>query len=109
MYWGRDLVIAIQTFTYEVWKMRNEVLHGKDAKENREIKLAKCRERIRELHKLDRGCLSMEDKKFFKLPMRLWQKLGLSAMRQWIETMEYLFQKKMENEKKNKYYGISQS
>ena len=27
-YWGRDLVTALQTYTYETWKHRNGLLHG---------------------------------------------------------------------------------
>ena len=27
-HWRRDIVIEIQTYTYELWKARNEILHG---------------------------------------------------------------------------------
>ena len=99
-YWGRDVVIAIQNYTWEIWKMQNKKLHGKDAKESREIKLHKCRERIQVLYKMDRTCLSMHDKKIFKLLVHLRKRMGLSAMNQWIETAEYIFQKRLNQERR---------
>ena len=38
--WGRDVVIALQNYTYKIWKARNEILHGCNNKENREKKRA---------------------------------------------------------------------
>ena len=61
--WGKDLVVALQTYTYEVWKARNEMLHGSNKSKNMEKKKERCRNRIKELYSLPRQGLTLEDKK----------------------------------------------
>ena len=109
--WDRDLIIALQSYTYEMWKARNEILHGSNHKENVEKKKEKCRERIKELYRMDRSILSSEAKKLFRLPVNIQIKAGLSSMRQWIEHVEFIFQRAMEIEEKKKilwYFPIKE-
>ena len=101
-YWGRDLVIEIQTYTYELWKARNEIMHGNSAVEQNRKKTEACKEKIRELYKLSRANLNDREKKIFKLPLNIRLKSSRQAMRLWIETAELIFQRAMEKEKKNK-------
>ena len=75
--WSRDTVVAVQTYTYDIWKTRNELLHGRDAKESHKIKLTKSIDRIKTLYKMNRGSLSMDNKRIFKLPLNLSLKTGL--------------------------------
>ena len=42
--WGRDFIVCLQTYTYDIWKLRNDRLHGKTAKEAKEIKIEKCKQ-----------------------------------------------------------------
>ena len=66
-----------------------------------EKKKEKCQQRIKELYNLSCRELTLEDKKIFCLPIRYRLKLGYSAMRQWIELAEHIFQQRMTiNEKK---------
>ena len=68
--WGRDLVMGLQQYTYEIWKARNSVVHGSNIMETREIKLRKSKERVTELYSMSRTPLTLEDKKIFRLPLQ---------------------------------------
>ena len=98
--WGRDLVIGLQTYTYDVWKVRNEKLHGCNTAEANRIKKEKCIQRVKELYGMSRKHLSGKDKTLFCLPVQLRVKSSRSAMRRWIETVEYIFQTAVETEEK---------
>ena len=109
-YWGRDLIIELQTYSYELWKTRNEILHGNTVAEQNKKKYEECKERIRELYKIPRTNLNEKEKKIFKLPLALRLKSSRQAMRLWIETAELCFQRAMENDERSKikwYFPIS--
>ena len=101
-HWCRDVIMYIQGYSYEIWKARNEVLHGASEKESNIIKAQKCKDRIKQLYQMPRTNLTLEDKKIFKLPMLYRQKLSINSMRQWIELCELVFQKSMERENRKK-------
>ena len=100
--WGRDLVIALQTYTFDMWKIRNEILHGNTKEEGMEKKKQQCKERITQLYKMSRKDLSLEDKKYFRMPLQFRLKMGYSGMRQWIELAEHIFQRRMNTNEKKK-------
>ena len=99
-HWGRDFVIAIQQYTYEVWKGRNEILHGSTPTESKELRKEKCKLKIQELYNLPRQKLNAADKNYFKLPLQFRQRCSLSAMVQWIEIAELIHQRAMEASEK---------
>ena len=47
--WTQKLIILFQTFTYEMWKIRNMFLHGTNKKEQRLIQIQQCHLQIEEL------------------------------------------------------------
>ena len=100
--WGREIVTAVQSYSYKIWKARNKALHGSNKTENLEKKKEKCRKRIKELYNMSRTLLTLEDKKLFRLPLHFRIKSGYSTMTQWIEMTEFIFQRRMKNDEKNK-------
>ena len=109
MHWGRDLVPAVQEYTNAMWKARNEALHRSNKEENMEIKKQKCKQTICQVYQMPRHGLMLEDKKIFRQPVRFRLKLGYSAMRQWIEMAEHIFQRRMDIKEKqqiNWYFPI---
>ena len=102
--WARDFIIAIQQYSYDVWKGRNEILHGTNNEDSREKKQARYREKIKELYKLPRSKLTTEDKNYFKLPLQFRMRSSSSAMMQWIEMAELIHQRAMEKKDKTKIH-----
>ena len=84
--WNKKLIIAIQTYTYEVWKVRNTLLHGENKKEQRQKQIAQCQAAIEELYKQERGHLTVEQRELFQVPLSHRKTQGLEAMTLWIST-----------------------
>ena len=84
--WNKKIIIAIQTYTYEVWKVRNTLLHGENKKEQRQKQIAQCQVTIEELYKQERGHLTVEQRELFQVPLSQRKKQGLEAMALWIST-----------------------
>ena len=63
--WGRDLVIGLQTYTYDVWKTCNKKLHGSNSVEANKIKTEKCIQRVKEPYSMSRKQLLTKDKALF--------------------------------------------
>ena len=61
--WGRDLVVAIHNYTFKVWKICNDTLHGSTKEECMGKKKERCKQRITQLYEMSQTDLSLEDKK----------------------------------------------
>ena len=48
--WPCKAIIALQTYTLNVWKHRNTFIHGTNKKENKENQIKQCHKRIDELY-----------------------------------------------------------
>ena len=90
--WTVNIITSVQQYTYNIWKIRNNILHGKTLQSAHEEKRKKCKERIAELYKKSRRQLSNTQKKHFKVPLKLRQKAGMESMMLWISMTEMIFQ-----------------
>ena len=90
--WTKETTEALHEYTTNMWKERNETIHGTSQKESIEAKKNICRKQIKELYKLSRKQLSTKQKSYFKVPLRLRLKMSLDAMNNWIEIVETSFQ-----------------
>ena len=96
--WERNLVILLQQYTLSIWDKRNKLLHGETKKENKEIRLHKCRDKVRTLYKYPRQELTIKERRYFNLPLRYRLKGSISAMELWIEVVETIYRKKEQSE-----------
>ena len=96
--WTHKVIIALQTYSLNLWYHRNTYIHGKNKKESRESQIQQCHERIDELYERDKKMFTIEQQAIFKLPKHKRKKQGLEAMSLWISTAELLMTIKTKGE-----------
>ena len=85
------VIIALQTFTLNLWKDCNTYIHGTNKEENREApQLKQCHKSIDELYHQDLSLFTLEQQNIFKVPKKIRKKEGLEAMSPRISTAELL-------------------
>jgi len=99
--WGRAAVTILQEYTYNCWKSRNEVKHGKEKEETRNEELKRLKKKIRELYKYKKKLRKESGKKHFYMPVNKRTKQGLQSMKIWISTAEEIIRQHREEATKN--------
>ena len=94
--WMKKLIVAIHTYTYSLWKARNDVLHKDKVKSKTALKRSKLQARIASLYDRGRANLTHNELKYFKLPVEQRQKKGVENMMLWITMVETIFRKRGE-------------
>ena len=92
--WTPHIIRALHTYSYSLWKERNEYLHKKNEKPKREKRKQQLQERIASLYSRGRANLTDKEKKYFKLPLEIRQKKGLENMALWIKIVEAIFRRR---------------
>ena len=67
----RDIITTIHTYTYSLWKQRNEILHHDTVKTKRQNKRQILQDRIENLNKRDRANLTSNKQSYFKRPVAI--------------------------------------
>ena len=91
--WSIKIIAFIQDYTYSVWKIRNEFVHGTNICESRQAKRSRLCQRVKEIYAMNRGQLSLSDKKIFKVPLSLRIKSGITSLEIWIDMASKILQK----------------
>ena len=72
--WAKDVIITLQTYTYSIWKERNNILHQHAEKSIRVKTKQALQERIALLYNHGRANLTNHELQYFKLPVDQRQK-----------------------------------
>ena len=62
--WGQDFLTSLPLYTYAIWKARNEMLRGRNAKEANRIKTEVCIQ-YKSYIKYHRSIWQIKTKRFF--------------------------------------------
>ena len=92
--WNRELIIAIHTYVYTCWKIRNDVIHGKSDKSKKETERRDLQLKIIQLYDKGRANLTLKEMNYFKLPVEQRIKKGNESLRLWILIVENIFTKR---------------
>ena len=91
--WNREAIVSLHTYAYEMWKMRNSIVHGKTEKSQRAIKKAQLQSKVAQLYQKGQANLTLKEKNYFKLPVEQRQQRGIESLSLWIRIVENIFQK----------------
>ena len=89
--WDALFVEVIHEYTYEIWKKRNEILHGKEYKIAKQKRIDRCREKIKEMYKRNRTHLNDYEKRLFALPCKARLRKGINSMEAWLTLVSSIF------------------
>ena len=92
--WSKEVIVSLHTYTYEMWKIRNGIIHGKTEKSQKAIKKAQLQQRVAQLYQKGRANLTLKEKNYFKLPVEQRQQRGVESLSLWIRIVENIFQQR---------------
>ena len=72
--WAKDVITTLHTYTYSIWKERNNILHQHAKKSARALTKQTLQDRIASLYKRGRANLTTYELQYFKLPAEQRQK-----------------------------------
>ena len=107
--WTKKLIVLLQTYTYNVWKVRNTFLHGTNKKEQRLLQIQQCHEKIEKLYNMERSHLTVEQCAIFDIPKSQRKHQGLEAMALWIATSTLILNTTMKSGQKTITQCIKES
>ena len=99
--WNKEVVTLLQTYTYQLWKTRNEFIHGKHSEEFLQSTKTKLRQRVTELYKKEKFSLTSQERNIFNIPLSQQRKGSKLHLKAWIEKAEVIFQKYEARENKS--------
>ena len=92
--WGKEIICSLHTYVYDVWKSRNDIVHGKTEKSLKQIKRANLQSKVEHLYKKGRANLNLKEKSYFKLPIEQRQKRGIESLSLWVQIVECMFKRR---------------
>ena len=82
-------VRALQQYTIQIWKGRKEVIHGKNLKENKHIRLQKFRDEVENLYaRPDRRYIPKTADNLSKRPREQRLTQGITTLKTWTKLTE---------------------
>ena len=94
--WQKEVIIALHSYSYGTWKIRNEHEHGTSAHSSRAQKRERLQNKIQQLYDKPRHILRKKDRVHFKLPVQQRKQKSLEAMELWILMIESIFKQRLE-------------
>jgi hypothetical protein len=100
--WSNKYTILIIEYTIDIWKQRNESIHGATPTEGRQLLLEKLRKRVDDLfNHPDRQYIPATKRDMYKLPAPSRKKQGINALTTWIKYTERRLKNHREEATKN--------
>jgi hypothetical protein len=89
--WSHNLLLQLHYYRQQVWKVRNDTLHGGVTKEQRQLNRTQMIMEVKALYKKNRRRIPLCERILFQLPLRFRIKQGNQQLQLWIKRAKLMF------------------
>ena len=87
-------ITIVHTYSYVVWKARNDILHKDTVKSQKVLRKQKLQDRVTYLYNRGRANLTPKELRYFKLPLDQRLKKGIESMKLQVKLVEAIFKQR---------------
>ena len=95
--WKKRFVTILGEYSLECWRLRNEILHGKDQEESSKIQLKKMRKKARLLYGKKEEIRGTKNYRIFEMPLYKRLRFGIQSITLWVGMAEEVLKLHREN------------
>ena len=88
------MITSLHSYTYSVWKSRNDILHKDSEKSLKVLRRQKLQTRTADLYKRGRANLTIQELNHFKLHLEQRLRKGTESLTIWIKLIEVIFKRR---------------
>ena len=95
------MITSLHTYTYSVWKWRNDILHKDAVKSIKVLRRQRLQQRTTDLYQRGRANFTpRQEENYFKLPLEQRLRKGTESLTVWIRLVEAIFRSEDKLDKK---------